>query len=431
MSQLTYRSGSFVTAGAGFGDAVTINKPTGTASGDLIVFGSYWETDTNDVTPPAGFRSAKRQVNTGSHGIELFWKLAGSSEPTTYTFTPSVLFKWRAVAGASYSAGTGVGERVDITGGQQLDSATSAQHLAPSVTTLGIDRLVVALCGDILTNVTGSTGSASNFRGETGGLGFADGVQASTGATGTTEFTGGGTSDYCALTTAFISDASTTARAQLIQQAANEQTSGTTLTLSLTGVTSGSLVAVRWRERDGSGAPSSVNGSLNGAYTLGGTDTLGVHTYYKANSSSGNETVTITYGAAVTAQGNISEFSGVDSSPTVATDDLINGSGTSHGHGTVNPSNPALILTAMSFFPSDAAGVTQATGFTQQSETASANERQNYSWKSGHTGSTSATVVSAASVESSGVIVTFSEPFTASNLNVGGIGEAVIGGSSF
>jgi hypothetical protein len=69
---------------------------------------------------------------------------------------------------------------------------------------------VVALCGDILTNVTGSTGSASNFRGETGGLGFADGVQASTGATGTTEFTGGGTSDYCALTTAFISDASTT-----------------------------------------------------------------------------------------------------------------------------------------------------------------------------------------------------------------------------
>ncbi len=104
-------------ASVGSGTSVVVNKPTGTASGNWIVI-AFATGATVGITAPAGFTQAAQVVGTGVT-LTVFQKLAGGSEPSSYTFTfaSSVAYGVAAVTysnvytlsytnGATTSAGT-------------------------------------------------------------------------------------------------------------------------------------------------------------------------------------------------------------------------------------------------------------------------------------------------------------------------------------
>ncbi len=68
---------------------LTINAPTGTASGDVL-FACIVGTSATDFTPPSGWSTLIALNNgdgTAPVGEAVFYKVAGASEPASYTFT--------------------------------------------------------------------------------------------------------------------------------------------------------------------------------------------------------------------------------------------------------------------------------------------------------------------------------------------------------
>lgn len=196
----TYRSST--SAGNASGGALSINKPTGTADGDLLIAVLYLESDTNTWTPPAGWNTsaALTQDNTGIFQVQTFWKIA-SGEGASWSWTPGSN-NWRTGVVAAYSGGSGSGERVDVAGGSQGDGVNPVTNqTAPSVSTTVVDDLLAFCYGNFSgTNVTAMTGTASSLRVSFGGTTIADANRASTGATGTSAPSSGpGTEDYAAL----------------------------------------------------------------------------------------------------------------------------------------------------------------------------------------------------------------------------------------
>lgn len=220
MSQWTYRTSSLTSAGNGTGDALSVPRPVGAASGDLILVGCYWETDTNTVTASDSLASARRQVNTGIFMQELFWKVAGGSEPANYTLTPGTNGRWRIALAAAYQNGTGTGNRVDVGGGSEADGVAIGSQTAPSVTTTGVDRLLAFLyCNYSGVDATTLTGAVTTLRGSLGGLCLGDAAIAAAGATGTSRPSAGpGTEDYAAQHVALISDIASSALSLIIKQ---------------------------------------------------------------------------------------------------------------------------------------------------------------------------------------------------------------------
>lgn len=70
------------------GTSLTITKPSGTASGDLLVAVIYFNGNSNTITPPSGWTSIGG-FSTFSSGAtsEWYYKIAGGSEPADYTWT--------------------------------------------------------------------------------------------------------------------------------------------------------------------------------------------------------------------------------------------------------------------------------------------------------------------------------------------------------
>jgi hypothetical protein len=74
-------------------DTLTISKPSGTVSGDLLIAAIANQDTLTPATPPAGWTTISTQainVNAGGTGdpfaSTLCYKIAGGSEPSTYTF---------------------------------------------------------------------------------------------------------------------------------------------------------------------------------------------------------------------------------------------------------------------------------------------------------------------------------------------------------
>lgn len=206
---LAFRTGSFVSAGNSSGGDLTLSKPTGTASGDRIVIGVYFEPDTCTITLSDGPWESVTIANTGAFKIQYFTKIAGGSEPASYTIsndTPGN--QWRSAGGAAYSGGTGSGTLIDVSSTTQADGVVSGGQTVPSVTPTGTNRMIIFGYGNFSgTDATATTGFCTNLRGSLGGTLIADALQATATATGTSRPSAGiGTEDYAALHMALISD---------------------------------------------------------------------------------------------------------------------------------------------------------------------------------------------------------------------------------
>lgn len=88
MTNVAYRSSSFAanTAGSDAGSTV-VTKPSGTASGDLLLAICCGFQGGTSITPPSGFTrlDGPTDVSTGLR-CDIYYKNAGGSEPSTYTF---------------------------------------------------------------------------------------------------------------------------------------------------------------------------------------------------------------------------------------------------------------------------------------------------------------------------------------------------------
>lgn len=201
-----YRSST--SAGNASGGALSINKPTGTASGDLLVAVLYLESDTNTFSSvPAGWQLAGSQANTGLFKIWVYYLWAGGSEPASYSWTPTTN-AWRTWTMAAYSGGGGSGTQPDVANGSQGDGVVIAtDQTAPSITPSTDHDLLIFSYGNFSgTNVGSTSGKATNLRISFGGTTIADFLDVSpAAATGTSSPSSGvGTQDYAAMHLAFF-----------------------------------------------------------------------------------------------------------------------------------------------------------------------------------------------------------------------------------
>lgn len=88
---IAQRGGSTTDDASGSGSgadktSLVLTKPTGVVEGDVLI--ALWTANGVSVTPPTGFNLVVSQIaGTSTVTTKLYYKVAGASEPSTYTFT--------------------------------------------------------------------------------------------------------------------------------------------------------------------------------------------------------------------------------------------------------------------------------------------------------------------------------------------------------
>lgn len=124
------------------GNSITIPKPSGTVEGDLLIASIYWNDRNQDPTPPSGW-TLLNFVPSGatSSSIGAWFKVAGASEPSDYTWTSTGSVSRRAGTIACFS-GSYDADPEDAAVVTTDGSATSA-----GITTVSDCAMVVYLSG--------------------------------------------------------------------------------------------------------------------------------------------------------------------------------------------------------------------------------------------------------------------------------------------
>jgi RHS repeat-associated protein len=189
--------------------SVTVNKPTGVASGDVVIAGIAARGGSDVViNPPTGWTLMRTDNNSNSLQLSSYWHLAGSSEPASYTWNLTDATSGAAAskaAAGTVTAYTGVNTAtpVDAFGGQ-VDPNSTLSIVAPSITTtVANDRVVGLFTIANASNIDPPSGSSamtelseanSNVSGQAHvDVEAADTTQASSGVTGTRTASGSGT----------------------------------------------------------------------------------------------------------------------------------------------------------------------------------------------------------------------------------------------
>ncbi len=169
---------------------LTINKPTGTVSGDVMLATIAIRPNTATITA-SGWTLVRRMDNASGNGnsLAVYYKVAGASEPGSYSFTFST--STGAAGGIATFIGIDTTNPVDVDAGQ--NTASSLSLASPSVTTRYANDMIVTSYAfassatftppsgmteafDVASTSTGSTGESieSNYQ-----------LQSAIGATGT------------------------------------------------------------------------------------------------------------------------------------------------------------------------------------------------------------------------------------------------------
>jgi signal peptidase I len=173
------------------GEDVTVTRPLGTQVGDLMVAQVAFHTRdfAGTITAPAGWTMVRVDDDATRTMQGVFWKFAGSSEPTTYTFTNTTGDTGRSGSGAiSVFSGVDTSTPIDADGANVYPSNVTSLT-APSVTTtVGGTRLLTLVGQRSDGPITPPTGMAERYEATSSNdnvIEMADQGLTSPGATGT------------------------------------------------------------------------------------------------------------------------------------------------------------------------------------------------------------------------------------------------------
>jgi Domain of unknown function (DUF1929)/Bacterial Ig domain/Kelch motif len=139
-SGITFRAAS--AAANGTGTSLVVPKPTGTATGDVLL-ASVAVRGVPAIAAPAGWSLVRTDPRGTILKQAVYVKVAGATEPASYMWTFSV--SKPAAGGISAFAGVDTASPVNASGGQANLSAAAVT--APSVTTTAANTMLVALYG--------------------------------------------------------------------------------------------------------------------------------------------------------------------------------------------------------------------------------------------------------------------------------------------
>lgn len=124
---------------------LTINKPAGTISGDVMIASVSTRPDITTVTAPVNWTLLRTttQANSNSSVLKTYYKVAGASEPSSYNWTFSSSNFNSAVGGIASFIGVDTTTPIDADTGSATSSSTS--HTAPTVTTTLDDGMLVTV----------------------------------------------------------------------------------------------------------------------------------------------------------------------------------------------------------------------------------------------------------------------------------------------
>jgi hypothetical protein len=198
----------FTEAAASSTTTLDLTKPAGTAAGDLLIATLATDGSTaGSMSPPAGWTVIDLANQSGAVTYGVWWKLAGASEPASYTFSWSG--NEAAYGTVMRFTGHDPADPIDIsaTGGGSASAPSS-----PAVTTTVADTMILRLGGfdddDITTDAPGLTGHTAITMDDTGngpsttssGAGYV--MQATAGDSGTSTFALTGSEEYRTVTIA-------------------------------------------------------------------------------------------------------------------------------------------------------------------------------------------------------------------------------------
>lgn len=193
---IAYRSAGVLSYGSRANS--TINKPSGTADGDLLIAQFVLERDgsAHSATPPAGWTLLDDftfDAFSAYYRTYLYWKIAGGSEPSSYTWTHTTgLSSGLLVAYSGVNASTPFDvaySRAD----KILDGPGDATAIAPSITTVTADTMLLTLRTSWDGNTVSPTSGWSE-RVDSTVVYAQDRTQAVAGATGTVSLASGNAS---------------------------------------------------------------------------------------------------------------------------------------------------------------------------------------------------------------------------------------------
>lgn len=188
--------------------SIIVNKPTGTTEGDLLVAIMGTDGDGETLGTPGGWTAITGNIGI-NHTSRSWYKIAGASEPSSYTFTVSS--SESIVCGILRISGHDPSNPIDLSG---TATGSSNAPTCPDVTTTVADTLVLRYFGADDDDITQDSGYPSlhtgvyvrgslELFGETSS-GVAYTTQASLGATGTAAFSMTASEDWSAVTIAVI-----------------------------------------------------------------------------------------------------------------------------------------------------------------------------------------------------------------------------------
>jgi len=125
------------------GSSLSISKPAGTVAGDLLVAAVATDgNNTGSLLPPAGWNVVHVADSTGKVTFGVWWKVAGASESSSYTFSWSN--SERAYGWIMRFTGFDPSSPINVTSNA---AAISAAPPSPSVVTTVANALILRLAG--------------------------------------------------------------------------------------------------------------------------------------------------------------------------------------------------------------------------------------------------------------------------------------------
>jgi len=150
-------------AGASSGTAVSVSRPAGIQSGDIVI-AFVNANNTPTISDNNGSYSFTQVLNQSYNGTSasygIFYRVAGSSEPSSYAFTLASSQRWEMIAAAYRGVDAGIFSAFPT-------SSTHTYGTTSSVTTSAVSGGLTA--GDMVVAVAGGDSNSPTFTGTPSG----------------------------------------------------------------------------------------------------------------------------------------------------------------------------------------------------------------------------------------------------------------------